>query len=109
MHVLIADDNRDSASTLAALVRVWGFEPVTVHDGSAALAALQASDAPPLALLDWAMPGANGIDICRELRKSADRPYTYCILVTGRGDKQQMVEGLRVGADDYLLSPVDPD
>jgi diguanylate cyclase (GGDEF)-like protein len=109
MHVLIADDNRDAASSLAALVRTWGFEPVTVHDGSAALAALESPNAAPLAVLDWAMPGANGIDVCRELRKIADRPYTYCILVTGRGDKQQMVEGLRIGADDYLLKPIDPD
>jgi len=107
MRVLIADDNRDSAQTLAFLLREWGFEPVIAYEGVSALAILCEPSAPVLALLDWKMPGINGFDICRELRKDSDRPYTYIILVTGQSAKEAMVDGLKAGADDYLIKPVD--
>jgi two-component system, cell cycle response regulator len=109
MRVLIADDNQDSADSLAILLRIWGFEPVIVHDGLAALAFLREAAVPTLALLDWVMPGMDGIAICREIRKETNRTYTYVILVTGRGGKNHMVDGLTAGADDYLIKPVDPD
>ncbi len=108
MRVLIADDNADSSESLAILLRHWGFEPTEVHDGSSALAALQQPDAPPLAVVDWVMPGLNGIEICRELRKDSSKPYIYTILVTGRGNREQMLDGLKAGADDYLIKPIDP-
>ena len=108
MRVLIADDERDTTTTLAWLVRSWGFEPVPAHDGKTALELLQGPDAPRLAILDCVMPGINGFDICRQLRQASDRPYTYCLLVTGRASKQDMLQGLEVGADDYLIKPVDP-
>jgi diguanylate cyclase (GGDEF)-like protein len=107
MRVLIADDNKDCAQSLATLLGAWGFEPVVVYDGSAALARLNEPDAPTLALLDWIMPEVNGIDVCRALRTDTHRPYTYVILVTGRGGKEQMLDGLNAGADDYLVKPVD--
>jgi two-component system, cell cycle response regulator len=107
MRVLIADDNKDAAETLAMLVEAWGYETITVYDGLAALAVLQGTGAPTLVLLDWIMPGMTGIDICREIRKDKARPYTYVILVTGRGDKDQMLAGLKAGADDYLIKPVE--
>jgi diguanylate cyclase (GGDEF)-like protein len=109
MRVLIADDNRDAALTLAVLLRAWGFEPVVVYDGPDALAMLQEPGAPRLALLDWVMPELDGIEICRQLREVSERPYTYIILVTGRGSREQRVDGLRAGADDYLVKPVDVD
>jgi two-component system cell cycle response regulator len=108
MRVLVADDNKDSAETLAILLRAWGFEPVVVHDGPAALARLRSNDAPTLALLDWIMPGMNGIDLCREIRRETTRPYAYLILVTGRGSREQMLDGMNSGADDYLLKPIEP-
>jgi diguanylate cyclase (GGDEF)-like protein len=109
MRVLIADDSIDATESLAILLRHWGFEPLEVHDGLSALELLQGPDAPPLAVVDWLMPGLNGIELCGELRKDTSRPYTYTILVTGRGNKEEMLEGLRAGADDYLIKPVDPD
>jgi two-component system, cell cycle response regulator len=107
MRVLIADDDKDSAQSLALLLWTWGFEPTTVHEGRSALNLLREKDAPNLALLDWIMPGADGVDICRELRKETNRPYTYVIMVTGQGGKDQMLDGLKAGADDYLVKPVD--
>jgi two-component system cell cycle response regulator len=108
MRVLIADDNLDLTKSLAILLREWRFEAVQAYDGMAAMALLRDPDAPTLALLDWVMPGMNGIEICREIRRDVDRPYTYVILMTGRGGKEQMLTGLTAGADDYLIKPVDP-
>jgi diguanylate cyclase (GGDEF)-like protein len=71
------------------------------------LAALRQPDAPQLALLDWVMPGRNGIEVCRAIRQEEGRPYTYLILVTGRSGKTPMLDGLEAGADDYLVKPVD--
>jgi len=108
MRVLIADDNAEAAASLAVLLRHWGFEPIVVHDGMAALKMLEGAQAPGLAHLDWYMAALAGIEVCRRLRKKVDTPYTYVILVTGRGGKQDMLEGLNAGADDYLTKPVDP-
>jgi diguanylate cyclase (GGDEF)-like protein len=108
MRVLIADDDAGTTTTLAILARAWGYDPLIVHDGQAALVQLQGQDAPTLAVLDWFMPGMNGVDVCRQLRQDAARPYTYVILVTGRGGKDQMLDGLEAGADDFLVKPVDP-
>src|SRR3954468_11390206 len=108
MQVLIADDVRDSGETLAVMLRKWGFQPKVVFDGNSALAALKEPDAPSLALLDWWMPGTNGIDVCRELRRDGSRPYVYLMLVTGGGGREQMLDGLKAGADDSLIKPIDP-
>jgi two-component system, cell cycle response regulator len=108
MRVLIADDHPDSAESFAILLRAWGLEPIIVHDGLAALAFLRESTAPTLALLDWIMPGLDGLGVCREIRRETHRPYVYVILVTGRSGKAQMLDGLLAGADDYLVKPVDP-
>jgi two-component system cell cycle response regulator len=108
MRVLVADDNWDAAQSLALVLQAWRFEPVVVHDGQTAMARLLAPSAPTLALLDWTMPGLSGIELCHRLRQEPDRPYTYVILVTGRG-RDGMIDGLHAGADDYLVKPVDPD
>jgi len=109
MRVLIADDHRDTAETLGKLIGCEGYEPVIVRNGLDAAAHLHALDAPRLAVLDWKMPGMSGVDICRVIRKESARPYTYVILVTGRGEKEDLIRGLNAGADDYLVKPVDPD
>jgi diguanylate cyclase (GGDEF)-like protein len=108
MQILIADDQASLADLLAEQVRPWGYEATVVHDGLAALDVLRASNAPPLALLDWLMPGVDGIEVCRQLREEADRHYSYLILVTGQGTRQDMIDGLEAGADDFLVKPVDP-
>jgi diguanylate cyclase (GGDEF)-like protein len=109
MRVLIADDDPATTATLAILAKSWGYKPITVHDGPAALTVLHGTDAPTLAVLDWFMPGMKGPDICREIRQEQGRPYTYVILVTGHGAKEDMLDGLEAGADDYLMKPVAPD
>jgi diguanylate cyclase (GGDEF)-like protein len=107
MKILIAEDDIDFRAVLEATLTSWGHEVISVGDGLEALAHLRQEAGPPLALLDWFMPGFNGIEVCRELRRGGAAPYVYVILVTGRAARQDLLEGLEAGADDYLVKPVD--
>jgi PleD family two-component response regulator len=93
---------------LEAFLVKWGYEVMVAKEGEEAWGMLQENDAPQLAILDWMMPGRAGIDICRSVRQMEGRPYIYIILLTARGHKKDMVEGLEAGADDYVTKPFDP-
>jgi diguanylate cyclase (GGDEF)-like protein len=108
MRVLIAEDDAISRRMLQAFLGKWGYEVLVATEGEEAWVALQANDAPRLAVLDWMMPGKDGIDICRQIRQCQGRPYTYVLLLTARGQKEDIVEGLDAGADDYVTKPFDP-
>ena len=108
MKVLLAEDDTISRRMLEAFLVKWGYEVVVAKEGGEGWRILQAKDAPRLAVLDWMMPGKDGIDICRGLRQRKARTYTYIILLTARGQKQDIVEGLEAGADDYVTKPFDP-
>lgn len=106
-RVLVADDDAVSARVLGATLRRWGYEVETVRDGLAAWERLQQEDPPRLAVLDWMMPGLEGPEICRRVR-ALHRPVpTYIILLTARGQAQDVVVGLESGADDYVTKPFD--
>jgi two-component system cell cycle response regulator len=109
MKILIADDEVVSRRMLQGLLTMWGYDVVSVGDGSAALEQLKALDAPRIALLDWEMPGQNGVDVCRAMRRDRPEPYAYMLLLTAKEGKENIVEGLESGADDYLVKPWDPD
>lgn len=108
MKILIAEDDPVSRHLLEAFLVKWDYEVVMAADGVDAWRELQRDDAPRLAILDWMMPGMDGVEICREVRKRVAEPYTYILLVTARGQKQDLLEGLEAGADDYLTKPFDP-
>ncbi|HMD83227.1 MAG TPA: diguanylate cyclase [Terriglobia bacterium] len=108
MKVLIAEDDSISRRMLEAFLVKWGYEVLVATEGEEAWGILQANDAPRLAVLDWMMPGRDGIDICRSVRQRKGRPYVYILLLTARGQKQDIVEGLEAGADDYVTKPFDP-
>ena len=104
MTILIADDDAISRRSLqAALVRL-GHEVVAFEDGAGALAALTEADGPRLAILDWMMPGMDGLTVCQTVRQRPG-PYTYVILLTSRDLRADMIEGLDAGADDFLTKP----
>ncbi len=107
-RILVAEDDPISRRMLTALLGRWGFTVETVVDGPAALRRLEEDDAPPLALLDWMMPGLDGPSVCRRLRAAPTERPCYLILVTAKGQTEEVVEGLRAGADDYLTKPFDP-
>ncbi len=108
MKILIADDESVSRRMLQGLLGKWGYDVVLAEDGNAAWEKLKALDAPRMALLDWMMPGQNGVDVCRALRKLRPEPYTYILLLTAKDAKESVVEGLESGADDYLTKPFNP-
>lgn len=108
MQVLIAEDDAVSRCLLEATLRKLGYEVVVARDGAAAWTILESDDSPRLAVLDWMMPFRDGPQLCREVRKRSDQPYTYMILLTTRDQKQDIVEGMSAGADDYLAKPFDP-
>ncbi|TPV95891.1 MAG: response regulator [Myxococcales bacterium FL481] len=108
MKVLCADDDRVWQKILGRRLPAWGFEPLLVSNGTEAEAVLCGDAPPPIALLDWNMPGQPGPDICAAVRARGAEPYIYLILVTGRTSKQDVVQALGAGADDFLSKPVDP-
>jgi len=108
MKILIAEDTLLSRHMLQGLLTKWGYDVVSVEDGDAAWEKLKSPDAPRMALLDWMMPGRNGVDVCRALRLQRPEPYTYILLLTAKDAKESVVEGLDSGADDYLTKPFNP-
>jgi two-component system cell cycle response regulator len=108
MRILIADDESVSRRILQGLLVKWGYEVISAEDGNAAWEFLKSPDAPRMALLDWMMPGLNGVDVCREMRSQRPEPYTYVLLLTAKDAKENVVEGLESGADDYLTKPFHP-
>lgn len=107
MKVLIADDNPIDRMLLDRMMQGWGYDILTAEDGEKAWEILQREDAPRLALLDWLMPGMDGIEVCKKLKRRADLPFTYVIMLSGRDTREDMIAGLDAGADDYLTKPVD--
>jgi two-component system, cell cycle response regulator len=107
MQVLIADDDTVSRRILAKMIAGWGYDVISVRDGTEAWEALQSPDAPQLAILDWMMPGMTGPALCSQLRQTRNEPYTYVLLLTARTNKEDVVEGMDSGADDYVTKPFD--
>ena len=105
MRVLIADDDLTYCRMLEALLCKWGYEPIVTCDGEQAWQIMQGPEAPQLAVLDWMMPGKDGVDICRQVRKASPSKPTYIILITAKDRKEDVVSGLESGADDYITKP----
>jgi two-component system, cell cycle response regulator len=107
VKILIAEDDLTSRNILTAVLNKCGFDPVVAEDGGAAWDLLQRPDAPRLMLLDWNMPGMDGVEICRRLRDNSVPDPPYIILLTARGEKSDIVAGLEAGANDYVAKPYD--
>ncbi|MGA8178426.1 MAG: response regulator [Desulfobacterales bacterium] len=109
MKILIAEDNTTSRRILESILVKWNYEVTSTRDGNEAWEKLQEKDAPRLMILDWMMPGKNGVELCRELRDRDNVEPMYIILLTARDDKNDIVEGLSAGADDYIAKPFNKD
>jgi phosphoserine phosphatase RsbU/P len=107
MRILIAEDDPVSRRVLETTLLRYGHEVVVTKDGAEALAVLQQDDAPSLAVLDWMMPGLDGVEVCRRLRQVESPTPPYLILLTAKSGKQDVVKGLEAGANDYLTKPFD--
>jgi sigma-B regulation protein RsbU (phosphoserine phosphatase) len=109
MRVLIADDDVVTSRRLRGLAESWGYEVVTASDGPSTLTALQDENAPRLVLLDWVMPGVDGVEVCQSIRRREDGQSTYIIMLTARSGHDDMVAGFAAGVDDFLVKPFDAD
>src|SRR6476660_2348255 len=108
MKVLVADDEIVSRRLIESSVRRWGYDVVVASDGVEAARILQEPDAPKLAVLDWMMPGLDGVEVCRQLRETKGDSYTYIVLLTAKQSQGDVIQGLEAGADDYITKPFDP-
>ena len=106
MKALIAEDNPAFRQVLERMLVKWGYEVVAAVNGLDALQRLQTPDPPRLALLDWMMPGLDGVEVCRRVREQTREPYIYILLLTAKDRAEELVEGMEAGADDYLRKPV---
>ncbi len=107
MNILVADDSRPIRAMLRALLETAEHTVIEAEDGAAALRVLDGERAPTVALLDWNMPGLTGPDVCRRVRARIGAPFVYLVLVTTRRDRSAVLDGLRSGANDYIVKPFD--
>jgi two-component system, cell cycle response regulator len=105
MPVLAAEDNPVFQSMLRTMLTKWGYQAVIARSGTEAWRILDSPDSPRLAILDWMMPGMDGVEICRRLRSANREPYIYILLLTARTESQDLIDGMDAGADDYLTKP----
>jgi len=107
MQILIAEDDLTSRKILGGYLKKWGYEVTATADGEQAWEVLQSDNCPQLAILDWEMPGYNGVELCKKFRELNRSPYVYILLLTGKDLQEDIVAGLGSGADDYLTKPFD--
>jgi len=107
MKVLVADDDPISRRLVEASLSRAGYEPIAVGDGREALRILAGPDSPRLVVLDWLMPGMDGLEVCRAIRQRSQDQYVYVLLLTAKDQQWEIVEGLDAGADDYVTKPFD--
>ena len=108
MKILIADDSIVSRHLLEATLRKWGYEVIVACDGAEAWNILQRDSAPAIAILDWVMPELTGPEVCRRVRlQQGQEPYTYILLLTSKNMREDLIEGMDSGADDYITKPFD--
>jgi two-component system, cell cycle response regulator len=105
MKILVAEDDLVSRKMLMSSLASWGYEVVPADNGLLAFDLLAQPDGPRMALLDWVMPGMEGIEVCSRLRARQDLPFRYLIVLTGRDTPEDVVKALEQGADDYVTKP----
>ena len=111
MRILIAEDDPVTRRILEASLGRLGWDVITAEDGTSAwriLENLDGQNPPELVILDWMMPGMDGIEICRKLRSTPGFELVYIILLTSRSDTEDLAMGLMAGANDYITKPFHP-
>jgi two-component system response regulator MtrA len=103
-RVLVVDDDASLSEMLGIVLRSEGFEPLFESDGRAAVATFRQAQ-PDLVLLDLMLPGLGGLEVCQAIRRESGVPI---VMLTARGDTEDIVRGLECGADDYVVKPFKP-
>ncbi len=105
MKILIAEDENTTRRRLEKFLEDMDYEVISCKDGIDAWEVIQSENAPNLLILDWMMPGMNGVEICRKVREQGREPYTYIMLLTMKDKQRDIVYGMEAGADDYITKP----
>lgn len=109
MKILLAEDDRVSRMIMQRMLQSFGYEVAVAEDGLQAVNTLSQPDAPRLALVDWMMPGLDGLGVCRQVRNLyREGAYVYLLLLTSKQNSEDIVAGLEAGADDYITKPCQP-
>jgi CheY-like chemotaxis protein len=105
LKALIAGDDPVSHKLIEARLKQWGYEVVSARNGEEAWEAFQAQNEPIVAILDWMMPGTDGLEVCRRIRQSEPAQPVFIIFLTAKDQADDIVEGFDAGANDYLTKP----
>jgi sigma-B regulation protein RsbU (phosphoserine phosphatase) len=105
--IVIVDDSRSFLKIFEAMLHSWGYVVHCAKNGHEALALIEAHQ-PDFVLTDWDMPGMSGIELCEQVRSQKQNAYTYIIMITGFATRDDLLNSLRVGADDFMTKPVNP-
>lgn len=109
LQVLVADDEPVSRTVVGAMLKKAGYDVIFAPDGEQAWRVLDVPSPPPIALLDWEMPGLAGPEVVERIRARGDQTPTYVILLTSRDSSADIVAGLKGGANDYVTKPANED
>ena len=106
LKILLAEDDEVSRRVVTTQLRRFGHELITAEDGTVALRLIEQPESPSLVILDWMMPGLDGIELCHRIRARRDgHAYVYILLLTAKTAKADIVTALDAGADDFLSKP----
>lgn len=105
MRILVAEDNLVFQNVLRSMLTQWGYDVVVASDGQEAWRLLQDEEGPRLAILDWLMPGLDGIEVCRRVRTRNNFDYTYILILTAKTESEDLLTAMEAGADDYVTKP----
>lgn len=105
MKILVVDDDITSRMLLNNILQKWGYETVQAKDGNEAWKIVSETREPEILIVDWMMPELTGPELCQKISTELDRSKFYIILLTARGKKEDLVEGLNSGADDFIPKP----
>jgi two-component system, cell cycle response regulator len=109
MKILLVEDSYVERHRIGGYLTDWGLDFIAVGSGTEAVTLLEGPEPPEMALLDWMLPGLDGIDVCRRIRaKGTVAKYIYTVMLTAKNRKQDLLLAMEAGADDYLAKPVDP-
>jgi len=107
MKILIAEDDPIFKAILENNLKKWGYQIVSTSDGRQAWDIIKKPDCPNIVISDWMMPEMDGLELCRNVRALGAPRYVYFIILTAKGEQQDILQGLEAGADDFLTKPID--
>jgi diguanylate cyclase (GGDEF)-like protein len=108
MKILLVEDSAVDRHNIGSYLKEWHLDFTAVESGTKALKILESPNPPTMALLDWLLPGMDGIELCRRIRaRGGNGRYIYTVMLTAKNRKQDLLTAMAAGADDYLAKPVD--